>query len=340
MSNKENPNQNGAVTYEQPIRKTTKTFNIWRGLYNKDKNYILGRTPKNWGELLVFYSVFYIILALLFAICMKGLLMTLDDRVPYYTLTESRIGINPGLGFRPMPKNITQGSLIWFKPQNISSVQHYTHQIDTFLSPYTKNYTNAVPCSFDKKLLKDKVCKYDLALFKECVKSNNYGYTTGKPCIFLKLNRIFDWKPHTYRSQLPEEMPAELKSYINRLPPNEKDQIFVSCTGQNANDKGTVGNIQIEPKGFPSYFFPYTNTENYTSPLVSVQFTSLKVGEVVNIECRAWADNIKYHGGERDRQGSVHFEILIDYPAQNGSISAPITTTTVNLSTGKVSNLI
>lgn len=27
-----------------------KKFNLWRGIYNKDKNYILGRSPKNWGK--------------------------------------------------------------------------------------------------------------------------------------------------------------------------------------------------------------------------------------------------------------------------------------------------
>lgn len=27
-----------------------KESNFWRGIYNKDKNYILGRTPKNWGK--------------------------------------------------------------------------------------------------------------------------------------------------------------------------------------------------------------------------------------------------------------------------------------------------
>lgn len=100
----------------------------------------------------------------------------------------------------------------------------------------------------------------------------------------------------------------------------QQDQIFVSCKGQNANDKGTVGNIKIEPRGFPAYYFPYINTPNYTSPLVSVQFTSLTIGEVVNIECRAWASNIKYHGGERDRQGSVHFEVLIDN-ASRGNVT-------------------
>lgn len=32
------------------VRKVPKKFNFWRGIYNKDKNYILGRSPKNWGK--------------------------------------------------------------------------------------------------------------------------------------------------------------------------------------------------------------------------------------------------------------------------------------------------
>jgi hypothetical protein len=33
---------------------------------------------------------------------------------------------------------------------------------------------------------------------------------------------------------------------------------------------------------------------------------------IISIECRAWAANMKYKGGDRDREGSVHFEILRD----------------------------
>lgn len=41
---------NGVVYYEDRARKQPKKFNLMRGLYNPDKNYILGRTPKNWGK--------------------------------------------------------------------------------------------------------------------------------------------------------------------------------------------------------------------------------------------------------------------------------------------------
>lgn len=33
-----------------PYMRQPKKFNFWRGIYNKDKNYIFGRSPKNWGK--------------------------------------------------------------------------------------------------------------------------------------------------------------------------------------------------------------------------------------------------------------------------------------------------
>lgn len=36
--------------YSSPYMREPKQFSFWRGLYNPDKNYILGRTPRNWGE--------------------------------------------------------------------------------------------------------------------------------------------------------------------------------------------------------------------------------------------------------------------------------------------------
>lgn len=41
---------NSDMPYESPYMRAPKKFNFWRGIYNKDKNYILGRTPRNWGQ--------------------------------------------------------------------------------------------------------------------------------------------------------------------------------------------------------------------------------------------------------------------------------------------------
>lgn len=38
------------TVYEFPyMRKPKEKSSIWRKIYNKDKNYFFGRTPKSWG---------------------------------------------------------------------------------------------------------------------------------------------------------------------------------------------------------------------------------------------------------------------------------------------------
>lgn len=85
------------------------------------------------GELFIFYSIFYIVLALLFAICMAGLMYTIDERTPKWQLLESRIGNSPGLGYRPISNNLTRGSLIWFDSKNQTEVNEHVGLLNHFL---------------------------------------------------------------------------------------------------------------------------------------------------------------------------------------------------------------
>lgn len=62
------------------------------------------------GGIFIFYVIFYGLLAVFFAICMKGLLMTIDDNTPKWTLDSSIIGTNPGIAafsILPLEFNIT-----------------------------------------------------------------------------------------------------------------------------------------------------------------------------------------------------------------------------------------
>lgn len=72
-------------------------------------------------------------MAALFAICMQGLFWSLDEKVPKWTLDESRIGNSPGLGFRPMPMKLSRGSLVWLSSKNTTILKSYVDTIDTFL---------------------------------------------------------------------------------------------------------------------------------------------------------------------------------------------------------------
>lgn len=92
---------------------------------------------------------------------MKGLMYSLDEKMPRWTLSESRIGDNPGLGFRPMPKNISQGSLIWLDNKNASIFKSYVESIDDFLS---RKLDNSNYCNL-KILIISISIKYKILLF-------------------------------------------------------------------------------------------------------------------------------------------------------------------------------
>ncbi|XP_019864947.1 sodium/potassium-transporting ATPase subunit beta-1 [Aethina tumida] len=308
-------NDNGVREFQFQARDTSSNWQKFkRGIYNPETKEYLGRTPKNWGQLLIFYTIFYVILAALFAICMQGLFATLIDNEPKYKLDESLIGTNPGLGFRPISDRTEDGSLIWYNVTNATTVDKWVNLLDGFLEHYNKPQTgeNFVNCNFSQSPPPGYVCVTDLSSqFGNCTPENKYGYNTNSPCIFLKLNRIFNWKPEFYTEPI-EEMPKELQDHILSLEPEEREQIWVTCQGEDDIDKEMANVFEYYPRGFAGYYYPYTNTKNYLSPLIAVRIRNPKPNIIITIECRAWAKNIEFRRGSLNRAGSVQFEIMVD----------------------------
>ncbi|PSN35035.1 Sodium/potassium-transporting ATPase subunit beta-2 [Blattella germanica] len=114
---------------------------------------------------------------------------------------------------------------------------------------------------------------------------------------------------------LPEDMPDDLKRHITRersMFQRLGKTVWLSCGGELSVDVENVGPIRYLPRrGFPGYFFPYNNTENYLSPLVAIYFEKPQKGIVINVECRIWAKNIEYN--KERGTGFVHFELMVDY---------------------------
>jgi len=257
------------------------------------------------------------VLGALFTICMKALLMSVPEKMPKWILGESIIGTNPGLGFRPISEDVDQGSLIWYDASNNTQVSYWTKNLDGFMQEYSYGSSNQKNCDFDTHRNSSQVCKVDISKFDQCTTELAYGYNNSAPCIFLKLNRIYGWEPAFYNdpNDLPKEMPADLKKHIEELPETHRNQIWVSCRGENGADLEILGDVEYYPtRGFPSYFYPYVNTPGYVSPLVAVKFLRPKPNQIINIECRTWAKNIAYSGSFKDRKGSIHFELMIDAP--------------------------
>ncbi|OAD53765.1 Sodium/potassium-transporting ATPase subunit beta-2 [Eufriesea mexicana] len=296
----------------------------WEGfkvfLWNSETGQFLGRTGASWAKILLFYVIFYAVLTGFFGAMLTVFYQTLDPNAPKWQLENSLIGSNPGLGFRPMPpESNVDSTLIWYKASDEGNFLHWTRELDKFLEEYQKpaspsNEKKRVPCDYGKAAPPSKVCDVDISTWGQCTKKNKYGYNKSAPCIFLKLNKIFGWQPKYYNDtkNLPSNMPSDLQDHIKQEESeNRLNTVWVSCSGENPADVENMGAIQYIPRrGFPGYYFPFTNTPGYLSPLVAVFFERPKYGVLINIECKAWAQNIIHDRFER--RGSVHFELMVD----------------------------
>ncbi|XP_066258505.1 sodium/potassium-transporting ATPase subunit beta-2-like [Euwallacea similis] len=290
-------------------------------LWNSETKQFLGRTGGSWVKILLFYVIFYAVLTGFFALMLVVFFQTLDYHTPKWQLDRSIIGSNPGLGFRPMPseKNI-DSTLIWYKHNDKGNVQNWQRELDAFLFRYNKSNNPQADkleeCRNFQPPAPGKVCNVKIdQLWHPCIKSAGYNYESGEggPCIFLKLNRIFNWVPEYFNSStVDDQMSAALRKEIaDAQNKNQHHIVWVTCEGENVADIEHIGPIRYIPqKGFPSQYFPYANQQGYLSPLVAVHFEKPKRGVLINIECKAWARNIIHD--RVDRRGSVHFELMVD----------------------------
>ncbi|XP_067006982.1 sodium/potassium-transporting ATPase subunit beta-2 isoform X2 [Anabrus simplex] len=271
------------------------------------------------AKILLFYVIFYATLCGFFFAMLAVFYQTIDPKIPKWQLDKSLIGNNPGLGFRPMPsEENVESTLIWYKSSSEKDYKYWTNELDKFLEVYKDpdHSDKRKPCNYTSGPEEGKVCEVNIADFSNCSSIHNYNYHRSAPCIFLKLNKIYNWVPEYYTDvkDLPSNMPVHLQRHIGNLKSNgskEIETVWVSCEGENPADVENIGPIQYFPsRGYPGYYFPFANNEGYLSPLVAVWFENPATGVLINIECKAWAKNIFHDRAER--RGSVHFELMID----------------------------
>lgn len=266
-------------------------------IYNKDTGEVFTRTPKSWALIIIFYIIYYTCLAAFWAAMLLVFFQTLEEGKP--VRQAGIIGRSPGVGLRPsQSEELVDSSIIAFKPvQGDEEMDGYIERAGSFL----KNYTGS---NFD---VKEKL--------GDCAKPG-HGFDQGKPCIFLKLNRIYGLVHDYYNSSetFPEDLaafPQNLRDIVTKLPAPKRNQVWINCRPEYPADIEGIKKIEYFPKtqGFPAEYFPYINQDDYKSPLVAVQFTPLRKGQLLHIECRAFARNIGYN--RRDRIGIVHLEIML-----------------------------
>jgi len=294
-------------------------------LWNRDEGTVLGRTGLSWFKITVFYIIFYACLTAFWTACLVIFLQTISYTEPRWTTkTGSIIGQNPGLGYRPRPpQDRIESTLVMFNEGAGENWEHWVSELNNTVNEYKTidddHQANMQTCDYNSKTKGNKFCEYNIeALGTKCNVDNKFGYRAGKPCIIVKLNKIFDWVPSTYDTieQLPADMPSEAKKEIMKGFTSDngtinKQNVWITCEGENPNDKEKIGEINYYPHpGMPTYYYPFHNQPGYQSPLVAVEFANVERGLLFNIECKAWAKNI--HHDRKERRGSVHLELLVD----------------------------
>jgi len=307
----------------------------WEGfkefIWNSETSEFLGRTGCSWFKIGLFYVIYYACLAGFFMAMLVVFYQTLDDEVPKWLNSNGIIGDNPGMGFRPRPPDShIDSTLVTFRHgSSVGNFEGWVKDLDSFLADYRKGSESAksspeiVECGFNIKPGEGQICKVNPKELMQgsCTPDNKYGFQDGTPCILLKLNRIYGWNPEPYKnsSDLPDHAPAQLKKYVQALEKSSNAEeaamvgrvIWFTCEGENPADIENMGEMIYYPyQGVADYYYPYKNQRGYLSPAVFLNLKNPKKGVLLSVECKAWAKNIRHNS--MDRQGSVHFELLVD----------------------------
>eukprot|EP00092_Neocalanus_flemingeri_P009590 GFUD01010321.1.p1 GENE.GFUD01010321.1~~GFUD01010321.1.p1 ORF type:complete len:330 (+),score=73.14 GFUD01010321.1:154-1143(+) len=297
-------------------------------LYDKNTGAIMGRTPLSWLLITIFYIIYYACLAGFWALMLIVFFQFIEEKQPRWQQDASLIGRSPALGVRPgQTWDLIDSSIIMFNKDKEADEDYkvpgyggWVERTNNFLGEYKPKVPapNGVDCA-NNDATSDQFCEFPLSSLGPC-NTGNYGYDDGEPCILLKLNRIYGLVPDYYNTteELPEEMPKEVKDRIGAA--TNKNQVWVSCRGENAADKEGMGEFTFYPSegSFSDKYFPYTNQDSYQSPIVAVKFKGTTAGQFVHVECRAWAKNIGYD--KRDRKGIAHFELMVHNTATAAAV--------------------
>jgi len=326
MADDKKPAVLGATAFKPVERKGWEAVRYL--IHDPDKGEYFTRTPKSWALITGFYIIYYSCLAAFWAAMLMIFFTTLKDGEPKWIGAESLIGVSPGVGLNPkqLPELI-DSSMIQFNKDSETDIETdngkvagwggWAERSNEYLEGITEE---GKACTAQDSATDSEACKFNKAVLGNC-NVDGAGFKEGKPCLFLKLNKIFGVTNKHYdgtteytfddesKSVFPKDMPESLKAHIASQP--DKQQVWVDCKGEYPSDVEGLGEPVYFPssRGFPGYFFPYKKQLNYQSPIVAVQFPNAKVNQLLHVECRVWANNIGYN--RRDRVGINHFELHI-----------------------------
>ncbi|XP_072113353.1 sodium/potassium-transporting ATPase subunit beta-2-like isoform X2 [Mobula birostris] len=174
----------------------------WKAfLWNPRTQEFLGRSGTSWALILLFYLVFYTTLTGVFSLTMWVMLQTVNEYAPKY---QDRI-TNPGVMIRPTAESLVVG----FNVSQRATWQMYVNALNAYLDSYNDSVqvsTNDRCKSGTYYLQEDsgyvrntpkRACQFNRTMLGPCsgLEDHTYGYSEGRPCILVKMNKIIGFLP-------------------------------------------------------------------------------------------------------------------------------------------------
>lgn len=264
-------------TRGQKIKEGCSNFGTF--LYNRETRQVMGRSGRSWAKIGVFYVVFYSCLAGFFAAMMAVFLTTVNP-APVYNTDGSATGV--GAGDKAGPK-LTQ--YIENSPGLTRLVDKLPKTVDKD-DPNTKEtFTKAVKEHLTAVNSSGQYNTTALFANKYCNEANNYGLSNNKPCIFIKMNKVWGWVP--------------------------EEDVILKCLDQNkeTNKVKTIG-LDGNVAGYAKEFFPYLGQKNFQYPAVAVK-VDLEPGKKMTVQCKLEGKGIKVSDSYNPQRayGKIEFEI-------------------------------
>ncbi|XP_061768866.1 sodium/potassium-transporting ATPase subunit beta-2a isoform X2 [Nerophis ophidion] len=307
----------------------------WREFFwNPRTHEVMGRTASSWGLILLFYLVFYLFLAGMFALTMYTMLLTLDDYKPTW---QDRL-TTPGMMIRPKGDQLE----ITFSPSDVQSWNGFVQNLDGFLSPYNDSQQVQMNdnCLPDKYFIQEdsgevknnpkRSCQFNRTMLEDCSGKTDrlYGYSQGQPCVLIKLNRVIGMFPgkdgqspfvtcgaKSFSRSTVQGLRCRILRFIMRHTFSMGDRSGLQAGQMEDSDK--IGPLAYFPSNasFNLMYYPYYGKKaqvNYTQPLVAVKFLNASLNTDINVECKVNSNTLAA-GSERDKfAGRVSFKLRIN----------------------------
>ncbi|CAH6779912.1 Atp1b4 [Phodopus roborovskii] len=238
-------------------------------LWDPEKRMSLARTGQSRSLILVIYFFFYASLAAVITLFLYMLFLAISPYMPTFTEQVKP----PGVMIRPFAHSLNFN----FNVSEPETWQRYVISLNGFLQGYNDSLQEEmnVDCPPGQYFIQDgdededkKACQFKRSFLKNCsgLEDPTFGYSTGQPCILLKMNRIVGFRPEL------------------------GDPVKVSCKVQKG-DENDIRSINYYPESasFDLRYYPYYGKlthVNYTSPLVAMHFTDVVKNQAVPVQCQ------------------------------------------------------